>query len=99
MLDGIPIATLTPSALLGIFVLMLFLGKIVPRSTLQDKIEESNNWRKAYETEREARATSDAQTKELLELAKTNNKLVEGLFGAAQRVRESGEADALQATE
>lgn len=101
MLEGIPVAALTPSALLSIFVLLLFFGKIVPRSILQDKIEECNNWRKTAEAEREARATSDAQTRELLELAKTNNKLVEGLLGAAIKVRgirESGEANALQTT-
>lgn len=100
MLEGIPVATLTPSALLGIFVLMMFLGKVVPRSTLQDKIDESNNWRKAYEAEREARATSDAQSIHMLEeLTKTTDKIVADLFGAAERARRSGEADALQATE
>jgi hypothetical protein len=95
MFEGIPVAALTPSALLGIFVLMLFFGKIVPRAILQDKIEECNNWRQTAEAEREARATSDAQTRELLELAKTTNKLVQDMFGAAARIRESGEANAL----
>lgn len=95
MLDGIPIATLTaltPPALLGIAVLMLMLGRLVPRATLTDKIAEAEKWRLAYEAERKARVTSDAQTVELLELAKTTHSLLVAIFGTAERKRPPGEA-------
>lgn len=81
-LDGIPIAGLTAPALLGIAVMMLLLGRLVPRSTFDEKAKEAEHWRQAYEKEREARATSDAQTVELLELAKTTHNLIVAIFGA-----------------
>lgn len=72
MLEGISVGVLTPSVLVGITVLMLLRGLLVPRSTLQDKQEEANRWHQAYELEREARNTSDAQNRELLEVAKAS---------------------------
>lgn len=90
MIDGIPLTNLTPSALLGIAVVLMMFGKLVPRSALTDKDAEVERWRKAYEAEREARATSDAQTAELLEVAKTTHNLIVAMFGTTERVRESG---------
>lgn len=72
MIEGIPVLQLTPSVLVGITVLMLLKGWIVPRSTLQDKQKEADQWHTAYELEREARNTSDAQNRELLEVAKAS---------------------------
>jgi predicted nucleotide-binding protein (sugar kinase/HSP70/actin superfamily) len=92
MLDGIPVSVLTPSALLGLVVLFFMIGKIVPRLTLLDKQKEADRWHEAYEVEREARAASNAQTKELLEVAKTTNKIVVAMFGTAERIRQSGGA-------
>jgi len=98
MLFGIPVASLTPSVLLGIFVLFMFLGILVPWRTLKKETEEKEKWHKAYETEREARTRSDAQTTQLLELAKTTNTIVVTAFGANKPYRESGgEADVVSA--
>lgn len=80
MLDGVPVADLSTAGLLGLAILLLLLGRIVPRSTLQDKIEECDRWREAYEKERDARALSDAQTAELLEMAKTTNSVIMSIF-------------------
>ena len=80
MFEGFPVADLTAPGLLGLAILLLLFGKIVPRSTLQDKIEECNRWREAYEKERDARALADAQTAELLELAKTTNSVISAVF-------------------
>lgn len=90
MLDGIPLSTLTPSFLLGLAVLMVFLGWIVPKRTLTRADEEAARWRKAYEAEREARATSDAQTVELLEVAKSSHDFLAAMYGTAQQIRLSG---------
>lgn len=98
MLEGIPVAALGPSALLGIAILLLLTGRLVPKATLDAKNEEVRIWRETAEKEREGRATSDAQTRELLELAKTTNKIVEAIAVASGRVRESGEAHALPTT-
>ena len=71
MLEGIPVVGITAPGLLGVFVLLMFFGKIVPRATLIDKQKEADQWREAYEAEREARISSDGQTVELLEVSKT----------------------------
>lgn len=96
MIEGIPIIGLTAPGLLGITVLLLLIGKIVPRSVLQDKIDESNRWREAYKEERAARALADKQTAELLELAKTTNSVISAVFGDRMLPKSSG--DELDAT-
>jgi hypothetical protein len=86
MIDGIPINDLTAPSLLGIAIVLILLGWLVPRSTLKDKKEESEKWQQAYEAERKARSLSDAQTAELLELARTSKHLLESFFGENERV-------------
>jgi hypothetical protein len=94
MLDGIPVVGLSAPVLLGITVLLLLLGKIVPRATLQDKIQEAADWKAAYEAEREARAKSDAQTAELLEVSKTTHSISVAMFDVIrQSVRQGGGTD------
>lgn len=91
MLDGIPISTLTPPALLGIVVLLVILGRLVPWYIHKEKIKEAERWRLAYEAERDARVISDAQTVELLELAKTTHNIIVAMFGShVGRHRQSG---------
>ena len=93
MLDGLPYGNLTAPVLLGIAVLLIILGRLVPRPLYKDKEAEAERWRLAYEAERTARATSDAQTAELLELAKTTHNVIVAMFGTSERVRQSGGAD------
>jgi hypothetical protein len=99
-IEGVPIYGLTAPALLGIAILLLLLGKIVPRSTLldrdkqiEDKSQEAERWRQAYETEREARSLSNRQTIELLEVTKLTNQIVMAAFGPQGVIRKSGGAD------
>lgn len=93
MMDGIPIGDLTAPTLLGMFVLMVFLGLLIPRYIYKEKVEEAKIWREAYYTERLARSTTDAQTAELLELAKTTQKIIEAGFSAKDSERQSGGSD------
>lgn len=99
MLEGFPLIGLTAPALLGIAILLLLFGRIVPRSTLLDKSNESEKWRQAYETEREARALSNKQTIELLELAKLTNAIVVSAFGREGVIRKQGEPDEIPTQE
>lgn len=93
MLDGIPIGNLSAGVLVGVAVLMVFLGLLVPRRFFNDKAKEADKWYEAYKTEREARMKSDAQTTKLLELAETTNSIVVSAFGGVERNRRSeGEA-------
>lgn len=80
-ITGIPLGSLAPPALLGLVVIYFLLGKIVPRSALDDKQLETDRWRAAYETERDSRKIAEGQVVELLELAKTSNAILVGTFG------------------
>jgi hypothetical protein len=85
--DGVPLVGLSAPALLSIVVLLLLTGRLVPRATLLDKTKESDRWREAYEKEREARGSADAQSRELLEVSKTTHHIVEALFNSTHHAR------------
>lgn len=90
MVDGLPIIQFTPSVLLGFAILLLLTGRLVPRSFYQDKIKEAEQWKQAYEAERTARAVSDAQTRELLEVAKTSEAFLGAIYQKSTKLQ-SGE--------
>ena len=90
MLEGISIVQLTPPVLLGIAILMLLTGRLVPRSIYRDKVHEAEQWRSAYEAEREARTESDTQTRQLLELARVSEPLLTAIVQNSERAK-SGE--------
>jgi len=95
MFDGIPFGNLTAPALVGIAVLLVIFGRLVPWYIYKEKVKEAENWRKVAETEREARVASNAQTAELLELARTTHAIVIAVFGnaAIERSNKPGEPD------
>lgn len=84
MLEGIPIVALTAPTLLGVAILLLLTGRLVPQAYLKDKAAEAERWRLAYEKEREARAIADAQTAELLEVTKTTRDVISAFFGSGR---------------
>ena len=90
MFEHLTIANLTPPVLLGIAILMLLTGRLIPRVHYKDKMEEAEKWRLAYEAEREARAESDAQTRELLELARTTEAYLGAIYQRSTKI-ESGD--------
>ena len=94
MLDGLPpLVELTPAALLGVAILFLLMGKLVPKAIVDDKNREIDQWRDAYEKEREARTLADKQTAELLEVTRTTKQLIEAMFRSSETIRQSGDAD------
>ena len=97
MFEGIPVANLTASGLLSITVLLILLGRLKPKSDVDRADAAAEKWRLAYEAEREARAISDAQTTELLELAKTTHDIVYATFNPPGRIHQSGGADVVSA--
>lgn len=88
MFEGIPLSGLTSPALLGIAILMILSGRLYTKTAYDDKKEEADKWRLAYEAERTARQASDAQTAQLLELAKTTHAFMLAVFTHSKRVRE-----------
>lgn len=87
MIDGVSLIGLTPAGLLLIAVLMVLTGRLVPRNTYLEKSKEADQWRQAYEVERAARTASDAQTRELLEVAKTSKQFLEGVYTNSEMIK------------
>lgn len=90
-LMGLPLVGLTAPALLGLTVLLLLTGRLIPRINYLDKATESEKWRQAFEAEREARKASDAQTAELLEVAKTTHNIIVAVFHNSELIRRGGD--------
>lgn len=84
---------LSAPALLGLAVFLLLVGKIVPRTTMLDKMAEAERWRAAYEAEREARGEVEKQTKELYELAKTTHSVIVAMFQTIDHKRGGGNSN------
>jgi len=85
-LDSIPLYALTPSALIGIVVLLLLTGRLVPRRTLDDSLKREDQWRTAHGRSEDARMVSESarvemtgQVRELLEHAKTADALIRSI--------------------
>ena len=89
----IPLIGLTAPTLVGLAVLFLMTGRIVPRTTYQEKIKEAADWRQAYENEREARAKSEQHMVELLEVSKANYAIVHAVFGKGGALQRTGGSD------
>lgn len=87
MLDGISIIGLTPAGLLLITVAMILTGRLIPRYLYLEKKAEAERWRAAYEVSEAARRASDAQTRELLEVAKTSAKFLEAVHDSSEMIK------------
>lgn len=91
MPDGFSLSLIdyTPPTLLGLAVVLIFFGLLVPRWVYQEKVKEVEYLKKALELRAEAQERSTAQTAELLEATKTNAKFLQALVGA----KEGGESE------
>lgn len=89
-LFGVPVSILTASGLLGLTVLFIIMGKLVPKVFYDGAKAESEKWRLAYEAERAARFISDAQTAELLTQAKVTHSVVVSMFGLLEKGSQTG---------
>jgi len=92
MIEGIPIADLTAPTLVGLAVVMVFLGLLVPRRFYRDKVEECERWHAAFEVQRDRANKSDEQVDEMLEVSKTTHAIVVALFGASESGQRSGDS-------
>lgn len=92
MFQGLEFTALTAPALVGISVLMLLTGRLVPRATLNDARVDASNWRTAYEQERAAREVLQKQNGELLELAKTSTSVFTALGQTSQKMSNESNA-------
>lgn len=83
-MDGFPILDYTPATLLGIGVLLVLLGGLVPSRSIKPMREEIAYLRSALQKEQQAHAETVRQNGELLE----TNKLVRAVFESLERAVE-----------
>jgi hypothetical protein len=84
MLATIPLDVAAPSVLLGILILLILTGRLVPRRTMEDAIHDRDEWRAAHRISEQARVELAEQLGELLEHARTTNAFI----AAISRVRQ-----------
>lgn len=78
-LGGLPLGTLTPAGLLAVVVLFIAVGKLVPRRTLEDTIEDRNQWREAHRISEQARVELQQQVQELLEHSRATDSFLRAI--------------------
>lgn len=84
-MDGFPLVfDHTPEGLLGLVVLLVLFGWLIPRRIYRQKEEEAAAWKAAFETEQEAHAETTRQNGVLLE----TNELVQAVFTSLQKAVE-----------
>lgn len=69
--EGVPIVGLSAPVLLGIFVLLVFRGFLVPRKTYEDMKEDRDFWRAAHAVSEEARLMKDQQMEVVKEIGQS----------------------------
>ena len=80
---GLNFSSLTPAGLVVLAAAIPYLqmarGKLVPRSALDDVIQDRNDWRDAHRLSEAARQASADQVEELLEHARTTDAILRAL--------------------
>jgi hypothetical protein len=79
VIDGISTASLTAASLLGITVLLILTGMLVPRRILKDAYRDRDEWKAAFHLSEWSRLEQSDQVGELLEHAKTADALLRAL--------------------
>ncbi len=79
---GLPATLFTTGgavALLFATIWLIFTGRLVPRSAIDDVRQDRDGWRKAAEAEQEINRVQAGQLSELLELARTTDQVIRAL--------------------
>lgn len=90
-LGDLPLGTLTPAGLLGLVIILIALGKLVPRRTLEDTINDRNEWRTAHQVSEQARVELQQQVQELLEHSRATDAFLRAIPLGLTRAREEQE--------
>lgn len=85
-LDALPpIEVLTPSALLGLAILAIITGKLIPRRTYDDKAHEADEWRaEARIKDQQIHELTEQNTVMLREFGPTVTALLRGIRDQAE---------------
>jgi hypothetical protein len=91
-LVGIPLSALAPSALVGIAVLMVLYGKLIPGRTYDEKVREVADWKREAEAWKAAAAETDKQNQAMLRaFGPTLTDFLQGLRRAGVGTTDDGE--------
>jgi len=60
-MDGLPVLDYTPEGLLGLVVLLILFGRLVPYTVVKAKDAEIASWKAAFQNEQTAHAETIAQ--------------------------------------
>lgn len=96
MVFGYSLVDFTPPALLGLTIILILFGRLVPKPYLVDKQKECDRWREAYELERVARAIANEQTEQLLEVTLATRDILVETFGSGGPLKNPGGPDVVQ---
>lgn len=85
-MESIPyLPDLGPPALAGIAVLLVLLGRLVPRRSVEDAKANAAHWRNAWELELHAHQQDSAQTAKLTETLDLHTHLLESIKESAEQ--------------
>jgi len=79
VIEGLSAAQLGPTGLLAVLVLLILVGRLVPRRTMEDILHDRDEWRAAHKISEDARAEGQKQVDELLEHARTTDQFIRSL--------------------
>jgi hypothetical protein len=76
-------------ALLSVFIIAILTGRLVPRSTYEDKIKEADDWKTAWRDSEKAREELSKNVHVALELGRITEKLM--IASSVAPEKENGE--------
>lgn len=80
------IEDLSLSGILFLFIVLVFLGLMVPGRTVKRIEKDRDDWRTAYYQERDLRRTADKHAEKLLEGNKTVLNVLKAIFDNTERL-------------
>lgn len=86
LLAGIAVGDIGLSGLVVLFVVLIMVGKLVPKSTLDDAREDSKTWQAVTLAEQQINVKNTLALQELLSLAHTTNHALTEIQVAGRQV-------------
>lgn len=87
---GVPVGSIGATGILGIVVLLVLMGKLVPRRSMEDAIKDRDDWRAAHGVSEEARIELQQQVGELLQLSRLTTTFIQTIPLGVMKSREEG---------
>lgn len=86
---GVPVGTLTPAGLLAVVILLIAMGRLVPRRTMEDVIHDRNEWRAAHRISETARQEQQETLDGILVSLRTLEAFIGSIPSGAEAARKA----------